>query len=63
MAIEAVNRCLYDHKRLRSDEKLLIRKDYKKLFGENVEEIIKDAEKIMRLLRDGQSFYAEPIFL
>ena len=62
MAIEAANRCLYDHKRLRSDEKLLIRKDYKKLFGEYVEEIIKDAEKNNAFIKGWTEFLRRTYF-
>lgn len=45
ISINAANRCMYDHKRLRSDEKLIVGKEYKDLFGEEVEEIISEAEK------------------
>lgn len=45
LAVEVANRCLYDHKRLRSDEKLLVSKDYKELFGSATENIVVDAEQ------------------
>lgn len=45
IAVGTANRCLYDHKRLRSDEKLLVGREYKELFGEIVEKIVVDAEK------------------
>lgn len=45
IAINAANHCMYDHKRLRSDEKLFVGKEYKELFGEEVEMIISEAEK------------------
>lgn len=45
IAINVANRCMYDHKRLRSDEKLLVGKEYKELFDVEVEEIINEAEK------------------
>ncbi|MCJ7847580.1 hypothetical protein MUB35_19850 [Blautia sp. NSJ-175] len=44
IAVDAANRCLYDHKRMRSDEKLLVGKEYKKLFGNAIEGIIVEAE-------------------
>lgn len=44
-AIEEANKCMYDHKRLRVDEKLIIGKEYKELFGGTIEKIIIDAEK------------------
>ena len=45
IAVDAANRCLYDYKRLRADEKLLVRKEYKELFGNEIEKIIVDAEQ------------------
>lgn len=45
IAIAAANKCMYDHKRLRSDEKLLVGKEYKDMFGNAIKEIITDAEK------------------
>lgn len=45
IAVGAANHCLYDHKRMRSDEKLLVGKEYKELFGNKVEEIIVEAEQ------------------
>ena len=45
MAIAAANKCMYDHKRLRSDEKLLVSKEYNEIFGNAINEIITDAEK------------------
>lgn len=45
IAIAAANKCMYEHKRLRSDEKLLVSKEYNEIFGDAVKEIITDAEK------------------
>ncbi len=45
IAVDAANRCLYDHKRLRADEKLIVGKEYKELFGKQIEEIVVDAEQ------------------
>ena len=45
IAIAAANKCMYDHKRLRSDEKLLVGKEYNAMFGNAIKEIITDAEK------------------
>lgn len=48
MNIIAVNEakiCSYDQKRLRTDEKLLIKRNYDELFGIEVSNIIKEAEK------------------
>ena len=45
IAIAAANKCMYDHKRLRSDEKLLVGKEYKDMFGNAIKEIIMNAEK------------------
>ena len=45
IAVDAANRCLYDYKRLRADEKLLVRKEYKELFGNKIEKIIVAAEQ------------------
>lgn len=45
IAIDAANQCGYDHKRMRTDEKLLVRKEYDHLFNNTVSKIIKDAEK------------------
>lgn len=44
MAVNAANRCLYDHKRLRSDQLLLVGRDYKELFGADITDIIVQAE-------------------
>jgi len=56
IAINAANRCMYDHKRLRSDEKLLVGKEYKLLFGEEVETIISEAEKKNAFVRGWAEF-------
>jgi hypothetical protein len=45
IAVAAANKCMYDHKRLRSDERLLVSKEYNEIFGSTVKEIITDAEK------------------
>ena len=45
IAVNAANHCLYDHKRLRSDEKLLVDKNYKELFGGVIEKNIVEAEQ------------------
>lgn len=45
IAVDAANRCLYDHKRLCADEKLIVGKEYKELFGKQIEEIVVDAEQ------------------
>lgn len=45
IAVDVANRCLYDHKRLRADEKLIVGKEYKELFGKQIEEIVVDAEQ------------------
>ena len=45
IAVDAANRCMYDHKRLRADEKLLVGKEYKDLFGKEIEKIVVDAEQ------------------
>lgn len=45
IAIAAANKCMYDHKRLRSDEKLLVSKEYNEIFGNVIKGIIMDAEK------------------
>lgn len=44
-AVYAANRCMYDYKRMRSDEKLLVGKEYKELFGNVIAEILIDAEQ------------------
>lgn len=44
-AVDIANCCFYDHKRLRSDEKLLVGKEYKEIFGEAIENIIVAAEQ------------------
>lgn len=44
VAVNVANQCLYDHKRLRSDEYLLIGRNYKNLFGASVMNIITEAE-------------------
>lgn len=63
IAIAAANKCMYDHKRLRSDEKLLVGKEYKDMFGNAIKEIITDAEKIMHLLVVGRNSFVGHICL
>ncbi len=44
IAVKIANDCLYDHKRLRSDEMLLVGREYEKLFSDEVKKIIVEAE-------------------
>ena len=44
VAVRSANECNYDHRRLRSDENLLVDREYKQLFGEEVANIITEAE-------------------
>lgn len=43
IAIDIANRCGYDSKKLRADEELLITKNYKELFGDEVFKIVSQA--------------------
>ena len=45
IAVREASNCNYDLKRLRSDEQLLVNHDYDFLFGKNVADILKEAEK------------------
>ena len=45
LAIKETQNCGYDRKRLRSDEKLLLNREYSKVFGKEVADIISDAEQ------------------
>lgn len=45
VAIKNANSCKYDKRKLRSDEELLIKKNYDVLFGKEIVDIIKMAEK------------------
>lgn len=44
LAVKEANNCGYDSKRLRSDEKLLVNRDYNNLFGSEIQKIIYMAE-------------------
>lgn len=44
LAVKEAQNCMYDNKRLRSDERLLINREYYALFGKELSEILIDAE-------------------
>lgn len=45
VAVYEAQECNYDLRRLRSDESLVVNRDFDELFGKEVSEILKDAEK------------------
>ncbi|MEG0190189.1 MAG: hypothetical protein RR681_03280 [Lachnospiraceae bacterium] len=44
LAVREAQKCMYDNKRLRSDELLLVNREYGELFGKEIKEILKNAE-------------------
>lgn len=44
LAVKEAQKCMYDNKRLRSDELLLVNREYGVLFGKEITEILKNAE-------------------
>lgn len=44
LAVKEAQKCMYDNKRLRSDELLLVNREYSALFGKELTEILKNAE-------------------
>ena len=44
LAVKEAQKCMYDNKRLRSDELLLVNREYSVLFGKEITEILKNAE-------------------
>ena len=45
VAVKEANNCGYDSKRLRSDERILVNREYDKVFGKQMSQIITDAEQ------------------
>lgn len=44
LAVKEAQKCMYDNKRLRTDELLLVNREYSVLFGKEITEILKNAE-------------------
>lgn len=44
LAVKEAQKCMYDNKRLRTDELLLVNREYGLLFGKEIAEILKNAE-------------------